>query len=1416
MKNKRKFSWLLILLISVLGFGLSSSRATAASLLVDFEGGLPGGWFQFSGGGASVSTAAIVVADSDPLARPGQVGNNTILEATHNATSGFAGFGQDFSATTGSQNWINFSGVSFWMYGTNSGNTYQFEIFDNRSDPNTDTAERFDTLFSDDFSGWQHVIIPFSAFNRATDFQPAGAPNDGLTLTEMWGWAVPLDGNAGLLYLDDVSLEEAIIDDFESGLPTGTDGDGIAIGFVTFNDPNSTVAISTTDTPTLPVPGSAAGNHVMQTDTNVVNGGYAGFVHLFENDTADTWTPQNWSTFSGLSFWLYGNNTGSVLFIDILDNRNDGSTTDDAERWSIDITDDFSGWQFFELPWEAFHRKEIGNGAPNDGFTLTQVHGWAFGVFSSAASFTNYLDDVALFGVAETPELAVTFTANNYNVAEGATGPITVKLNRPMNAEDPAQVSVDYAIEPGTPIAGREYTPVSGTLTFINGSASTQTFPFETFDDSKYEGDERVIVRLSNPVDVELGFVTQSSATIVDNDAYDANLIDDFERYPYLWQASENVTLDNPEIADSDPQALPGQGAYEHVLEVTAPVGVEIKVNWRRCNLEDGLIKVILLSTPTFDASAVDHTTVTLGAAHEAHINRFDMPERHEQDLNNDGLMDLFFHFKFSETGLPCGSQEFPFNGWTYDGQPITGGGGEATFGRDFAIGQDWSFSGGLTFWYYGQNSGDTVTVELLDNRAADPGPGGWTLAWSDEFNEPAGSPPNPANWGHEIGDGTINGIPGWGNAELQYYTDSTDNAATDGAGNLVITAREADGSLLCYYGPCQYTSARLLSWHKAEFAYGRIESRMLLPDGDDGLWPAFWSLGTDIDLVGWPQTGEIDFMEYVSRLPEEIFGTIHGPGYAGGSSYGDTLNFPGGAAGSYHTITIEWQPDLIEWYIDGVLYHTATPADVAPNEWVFNDPVFLLLNMAIGGNFGGLVSPDTVFPQSYKIDYVRVYQGPDTAERFESTFVDDFTGWQQVQVPFSTFVRSAEQPAGAPNDGLGLTEVWGYGFKLPATGTATGTVLLDQVRLEQPSSVVVTNTNDDGEGSLRWAAEVVANGGTVTFDPALAGQTITLNGPLTIEGKELTIDGIDAPGIILSGGDVDRVLIVEGSGTLTGRHLIIADGYGWQLAGGILNNGTLTLDHVTVRDNTMATDAGDFWQGGGGIYSGDGATLNLIDSTVSNNTAAWSGGGVYLFFNSTTTIVRSTISGNTSNDVGGGVRSLGNVDIVNSTISGNTSTGWYGGAIFVTDGVVDLVNTTVAANTSPAWAAADVFVGTFTAANATLTLTNSIVSSAQGNCFFAPWGSGTVTLTANHNNVFTDSSCFAGASDQVVANAGLEGLANNGGPTQTHALTSTSPALEAADPAACPATDQRGVARPQGTTCDTGSFEREPIASRQ
>lgn len=255
------------------------------------------------------------------------------------------------------------------------------------------------------------------------------------------------------------------------------------------------------------------------------------------------------------------------------------------------------------------------------------------------------------------------------------------------------------------------------------------------------------------------------------------------------------------------------------------------------------------------------------------------------------------------------------------------------------------------------------------------PDPSTWPLIWSDEFDGPAGAPPDAANWGYDLGDGSAVGIEGWGNRELEFYTDDPANAATDGNGNLLITVLPDDGSRACWYGPCKYTSARLLTRERFEVQYGRIEARIQVPDGW-GLWPAFWMLGTDIETVGWPESGEIDIMEFIGRRPNTVLGTIHGPGYSGSSAFGAEIDLEDPVSADFHTFAIEWWPGHIAWFLDGVKYHEASPDDVAPNRWAFDHPFFMLLNVAVGGNLGGPTDPAMTFPQSMAVDYVRVYQG--------------------------------------------------------------------------------------------------------------------------------------------------------------------------------------------------------------------------------------------------------------------------------------------------------------------------------------------------------------------------------------------------------------------------------------------------------
>ncbi|WP_437484526.1 RICIN domain-containing protein [Sorangium sp. So ce1014] len=247
----------------------------------------------------------------------------------------------------------------------------------------------------------------------------------------------------------------------------------------------------------------------------------------------------------------------------------------------------------------------------------------------------------------------------------------------------------------------------------------------------------------------------------------------------------------------------------------------------------------------------------------------------------------------------------------------------------------------------------------------------GWRLVFSDEFNGPSGSAIDGSKWSAETGG------HGWGNSELQHYTNRLENVRQE-SGAMVITATPQGADHYgCWYGACQYTSARIVSRGKFEFTYGRVEARIQVPRGQ-GLWPAFWMLGNDLGSAGWPSCGEIDVMENVGYEPSTLHGSLHGPGYSGGNPLTGWTNLPGGAplADAFHTYAVEWEPNAIRFYLDGKLYQTRTPADVpAGARWVFNHPFFMLLNVAVGGNWPGSPNGSTSFPQRMLVDYVRVYQ---------------------------------------------------------------------------------------------------------------------------------------------------------------------------------------------------------------------------------------------------------------------------------------------------------------------------------------------------------------------------------------------------------------------------------------------------------
>jgi len=256
----------------------------------------------------------------------------------------------------------------------------------------------------------------------------------------------------------------------------------------------------------------------------------------------------------------------------------------------------------------------------------------------------------------------------------------------------------------------------------------------------------------------------------------------------------------------------------------------------------------------------------------------------------------------------------------------------------------------------------ETDNVQSLPQR-------NWQLVWSDDFDGAAGVAPDATKWKFDIGVGPNN--DGWGNAELQYYTSRPSNVSVDGKGNLAITARRES------YAGSGFTSSRIKTAGLFDQAYGRFEARIKTPWGP-GIWPAFWLIGSNVETIGWPQCGEIDIMELRGQKPYVINGTLHGPGYSGGASITKTFALENTRFDvDYHVFAIEWGKDYVDFFVDNTLYQRLTPGNVT-GEWVFDHPFFIILNVAVGGNYLGFPTNQTPFPQTMLVDYVKVYKEPE------------------------------------------------------------------------------------------------------------------------------------------------------------------------------------------------------------------------------------------------------------------------------------------------------------------------------------------------------------------------------------------------------------------------------------------------------
>ncbi len=244
--------------------------------------------------------------------------------------------------------------------------------------------------------------------------------------------------------------------------------------------------------------------------------------------------------------------------------------------------------------------------------------------------------------------------------------------------------------------------------------------------------------------------------------------------------------------------------------------------------------------------------------------------------------------------------------------------------------------------------------------------PAGYALAWKEEFHQGANAVPDPARWNYETGGG------GWGNNELETYVNDPPHA------HIVLDAAATDGQALQIQattdGQGHYFSARLTTKNKAMPQFGYVEARIKLPYGQ-GIWPAFWMLGGNIDAVSWPTCGEIDILENIGREPSIAHGSLHGPGYSGGNPLTGSYTLPGGQSfkNAYHLFALKRTTNAVTFYVDGSAYETRKASEV--KTWVFNQPFFFILNVAVGGRWPGSPDASTVFPQNMLVDYVRVYK---------------------------------------------------------------------------------------------------------------------------------------------------------------------------------------------------------------------------------------------------------------------------------------------------------------------------------------------------------------------------------------------------------------------------------------------------------
>ncbi len=803
-----------------------------------------------------------------------------------------------------SQDWRSHNALSFWLYGNNTGATIQVEIFDNRNaNLNSDSAERWFYHISDDYDSWMEFSIPFRSFQRRSDWQPGGAPDDGLGLDQVSGYAFgfPAGTGAQTAYLDDVrlvtlGLDPLAVDDFERDeLFLSQDSFGNNIGFVTWGDTAGSVELRLTDA-------KRNGQELRALNVNYDIAAWGGFTNVFSD--GENWISQNWREFNAISFWFLGSNTGQAVQFEIFDNRNADLDGDSAERWFSRFDDDAYGWKQLEIPFSDFERRSDWQpeGAPDDGFNLDAVSGYAFGLPAGTGGSFAIIDDIELIFM---PGLSLPELPQQEAVVEQAAEAPAVALNETLLAAMP------YA----EPVLVADF--------------------------------ESGVVYVSQADGAAIGFVPWGDSTA-------------------------NVIIGVTQVIPFTDLALPDQSAPNQVLRVDYNIGAWGGFTYA---FSDGS------SWISQDWTGHNAFQFWLYGNNTGQIVQIELFDNRQADNNADTAERFFYHLVDDYDGWRQFTIPFAYFQRRGDWQP--GGAPDDGFNLDAVSGFAFGFPAGVgaqTAWLdqveivvvEDPTQVQTSAHEMLTEVEIDESIGWdtreWDLLWSDEFDAEAGSPISAENWTCEIGG------HGWGNNEMEYYTDRVENAAHDGEGNLVISAREEtlDGSS-CHYGECQYTSARCITQDKVEFTYGRVEARIDIPNGQ-GIWPAFWMLGANFPELGWPLSGEIDILENVGEK-NVVYGALHGPGYSGagnlGHAYRADVNFDEG----FHVYAIDWDEHVIRWYVDGELSNLVSVNALDGKQWVYDHDFFLLMNVAVGGYWPGYPDETTAFPQEMLVDYVRVYQ---------------------------------------------------------------------------------------------------------------------------------------------------------------------------------------------------------------------------------------------------------------------------------------------------------------------------------------------------------------------------------------------------------------------------------------------------------